>query len=52
MLMMRILAPDPDWSESPLNVTAPGMEQDVLGPYFPRGYYTDTATFEAEGPRK
>lgn len=52
MLMMRIMAPDPGWAHSPLNVTAPGMEQDVLGPYFPRGYYTDTATFEAEGPRK
>jgi len=50
MLMMRIMATNPDWKERPDNVTAPGMEEEIMGPYFPRGEYTDKATFEAEGP--
>jgi hypothetical protein len=49
MLMLRIMAPSPDWAESPLNVTAPGMEENVMGPYFPRGQYMTREAFEALG---
>lgn len=49
MLMMRMMAPDPNWAESPLNVTAPGMEEKVMGPYYPRGEYTTRQAFEALG---
>jgi hypothetical protein len=28
------------------------MEEAVMGPYYPRGYYTTKAQFEAEGPKK
>ena len=52
MLMLRFIANDPSWKQSPDYVTKPGMEEAVMGPYYPRGYYTDKATFEAQGPRK
>ena len=52
MLMMRIMANHPDWGNSPERVTAPGMEEAVMGPYYPRGEYTDKATFEARGLRR
>ncbi|MBN8507233.1 MAG: DUF1254 domain-containing protein [Burkholderiales bacterium] len=52
MLMMRYIANAPDWKESPVNITRPGMEEQVMGPYYPRGYYTTKAEFEAQGPRK
>jgi hypothetical protein len=47
MLMLRIMATNPSWKERPDNVTKPGMEEAVMGPYYPRGEYTDKATFEA-----
>lgn len=49
MLMMRFIANDPAWAQSPVNVTKPGMEEAVMGPYYPRGEYTDKASFEARG---
>ena len=49
MLMLRIMANNPGWEQSPNNVTKPGMEEAVMGPYYPRGEYTDKATFEAYG---
>jgi len=49
MLMLRIMANDPTWAQSPDKVTEPGMEASVMGPYYPRGEYTDKATFEANG---
>jgi hypothetical protein len=52
MLMMRIMATNPNWKVRPDNVTRPGMEEAVMGPYYPRGYYTTKAEFEAEGPKK
>jgi hypothetical protein len=52
MLMLRIMATDPAWKERPDNVAQPGMEEAVMGPYYPRGYYTTTAEFEAKGPRR
>ncbi len=52
MLMLRFIANDPSWSESPSHVTKPGMEETVMGPYYPRGYYTTKAEFEAVGLKK
>jgi len=52
MLMLRFIANSPDWAQSPDHVTKPGMEEAVMGPYYPRGYYTTTAGFEANGPKK
>jgi hypothetical protein len=52
MLMLRIMATNPTWAQRPDNVTEPGMEEAVMGPYFPRGEYTDKATFEASGLKK
>jgi hypothetical protein len=52
MLMIRIMATDPAWKQGPAYVTQPGMEEQVMGPYYPRGYYTTKADFEATGPRK
>jgi hypothetical protein len=52
MLMLRIMANNPSWKERPNNVTKPGMEEAVMGPYYPRGYYTTKAEFEASGPKK
>ena len=49
MLMLRIMASNPTWANSPNKVTRPGMEEAVMGPYLPRGEYTDKATFEAGG---
>jgi hypothetical protein len=49
MLMLRFISNDPKWKESPNYVTKPGMEEAVMGPYYPRGEYTDKATFEATG---
>jgi hypothetical protein len=51
MLMLRIMANSPDWKESPDYVTKPGTEEQVMGPYYPRGYYTDKASFEAHWPK-
>jgi hypothetical protein len=50
--MLRIMATSPSWKERPDNVTKPGMEEAVMGPYYPRGYYTTKAEFEASGPKK
>jgi hypothetical protein len=52
MLMLRIMANNPSWSQSPDKVTKPGMEEDVMGPYYPHGYYTTRAEFEASGLTK
>ncbi len=52
MLMLRIIANDPNWKESPNHVTKPGMEEAVMGPYYPRGEYTTKAEFEANGLKK
>ena len=49
MLMMRIMAPDPGWAESPLNVAAPGQEEAVMGAYYPKGEYMTKEAFEALG---
>jgi hypothetical protein len=52
MLIMRFMVPQKDWEHSPAKVTKPGMEAEVMGPYYPRGYYTTKEQFEAEGVKK
>jgi hypothetical protein len=52
MLMLRKMANNPTWTESPDHVTKPGTEEAVMGPYYPRGYYTTKVGFETEGVRK
>lgn len=49
MLMLRIMATNPDWKARPDNVTTPGTERSVMGDYLPRGRYTTKVAFEAEG---
>ncbi len=49
MLMLRFIANDPDWAQSPAHVTRPGTEETVMGAYYPRGEYTTQAAFEATG---
>jgi hypothetical protein len=52
MLILRMMANDPSWAQRPDAVTTPGTEEAVMGPYYPRGYYTTKAEFEAKGPQK
>jgi hypothetical protein len=52
MLMLRIMATNPHWKERPDNITKPGMEAVVMGPYYPKGYYTTKEAFEAQGANK
>ena len=51
LLMMRFMACADDWEHSPIKAK-PGTEAEVMGPYYPRGYYTTKDEFEANGPRK
>jgi hypothetical protein len=52
MLMLRIMANNPNWAQRPDKVTRPGMEEAVMGPYLPKGEYTDKARFEASVLKK
>jgi hypothetical protein len=52
LLLMRFMACAEDWENSPLKAKTPGTEAEIMGPYYPRGYYTTKAEFEAKGPRK
>ena len=52
MLLMRFMVPAKDWETSPAKATKPGTAAEVMGPYYPRGYYTTKEKFEAEGPKK
>jgi hypothetical protein len=49
---MRFMVPQNAWDHSPAKVTKQGMEAAVMGPYYPRGYYTTKQLFEAQGPKK
>ena len=49
MLMLRMMANNPSWTQSPVKVTKPGTEEAVMGPYCPSGYYTTKPEFEAKG---
>jgi hypothetical protein len=50
-LYMRFMAADPDWRRGPHQVTEPGTERQVMGPYFPRSRYWTNAEFEKLGCR-
>ena len=52
MLLMRYMVCKGDWENSPAKIRKPGTEESVMGPYYPRGYYTTKAEFEAKGPKK
>jgi hypothetical protein len=52
MMIMRYMVCSADWPQSPIKATTPGTEADVMGPFYPRGYYTTKKAFEAEGPRR
>jgi hypothetical protein len=51
-MLLRYISNDSKWKQSPNHVTEPGMEEAVMGPYYPRGYCTTTAEFEANGPTR
>jgi len=48
-LLMRLMVPNKNWTSSPLQ---PGNLATVMGPYYPKGYYTTKADFEKNGVRK
>ena len=52
MLLMRYMVCSPNWEQSPMKAKQPGMEPNVMGPYYPRGYYTTKEQFESDGVRK
>ena len=52
MLLMRFMVPHKGFQYSPLKADRPDKLADVMGPYYPRGYYTSKAKFETEGVKK
>lgn len=52
MLLTRFMVCREDWENSPAKAHKPGTEEAVMGPYYPRGYYTTKEQFEAQGPKK
>ncbi len=52
MLLMRFMVCHPDWENSPAKANQPGTEEAIMGPYYPKGYYTSKAEFEAEGLKR
>jgi hypothetical protein len=48
-LLMRYMVCREDWVNSPQKATIPGMEESVMGPYYPKGFYTSKAEFETNG---
>jgi hypothetical protein len=52
MLIMRYMVCKEDWEHSPEKATKPGSDEAVMGPYYPKGYYTTKAGFETEGVKK
>jgi hypothetical protein len=52
MVLMRFMVPAENWDHSPSKATKPGTAENVMGPYYPKGYYTTKAEFEARGVRR
>jgi hypothetical protein len=52
MLILRVMGNDPNWKQRPDNITKPGTGEAVMGPYFPKGYYTTKDEFETKGAKK
>lgn len=48
-LYMRFMAADPDWKQAPQQVTEPGTEKQVMGPYFPKSRYWTKSAFKQLG---
>ncbi|MFN8112746.1 MAG: hypothetical protein U0R51_06055 [Solirubrobacterales bacterium] len=49
VLYMRFMAADPSFEEAPQNVTEPGTEKQVMGPYFPTSKYWSKSEFAKLG---
>lgn len=49
LIFIRNLLPDPSFEHSIQSTSAPGDERAVLGRYYPRSTYMDTAEFETRG---
>ncbi len=49
LIVIRNMLPAPDFAEAAQNVTMPGIERDVMGPYLPTASYTTTTDFDALG---
>jgi len=47
LLVFRFMYNDPSWKHNPNNISVPGTEGEVMGPYCPQCEYTDRAAFEA-----
>jgi hypothetical protein len=47
-VLMRFMVPHKDWQYNPFK---PGDLATVMGPYYPRGYYTSKEAFEREGAK-
>ena len=51
-LYVRFMAPSPTFTHAPVNVTTPGTEAQVMGPYLPRSKYWSKAEFEKRGCKR
>lgn len=49
LLIVRNMLPSPSFHHAVQDTTTPGDEQQVLGPYYPRGTYTTKAKFQKKG---
>ena len=45
---MRFMVCHRYWENSPMKATNPGTEEAVMGPYYPRAYYTTKARSSAK----
>lgn len=50
-VLLRHVAPDPGFANTPLNITPDQLARDVLGPFEPVGRYLTRSQFEARGCR-
>lgn len=48
MLLWRNQLSNPDWEHNMNNITVPGTEKAVLGPYYPDSYYTSKPLFDQQ----
>ena len=48
-LYMRFMAAEESWRRAPQQVTEPGTEQQVMGPYFPTSHYMSKSGFRRLG---
>ena len=48
MLLMRYMVCSEGSEHSPAKARTPGTEAEIMGPYYPRGYYTTKQEFETQ----